>query len=326
MHVLEIEPYSTLKIDCFQNLILSLINQAGVDLRLLGCMWPWIFYKFDKNEIKNHFYINNEMLKNLFGYALKKDVITGDLVKHLADKSKTHPLIVNVDQFYIRHHYPDIYQKRHGEHSLMILDYEESSQLAQVVGVMPDFKGVLDFKELEIAIKSYADYFERPPEFYFLEKISDPSTNEADSFAFNCFMKSLNMILINTDTQLKVDVMDLVEMCHLFNNSKNALQNQNSCYTLLSKSRWYWEIDRPGIMFMAYMETNSFKRNMIPDNLQEIYLMTKDINKNISNSLKLIYKAFVSTNEKLFKERIDALTDVIYMEEKLKELIVHSIL
>lgn len=104
--------------------------------------------------IVNKIICNNERMKTLYNISLVQKTfdlnITADIRKIVTDM----PIIVNLDQYYVPHHYPHIFNKQHGRHSLLLLNFDQK-QGVFCLDTMPEYKGFIDCESLAMGIKSF---------------------------------------------------------------------------------------------------------------------------------------------------------------------------
>ncbi|MNI23134.1 hypothetical protein D3C73_767070 [compost metagenome] len=161
----DISTLSKPELDCYQNLVASLIQDSGYCTEFLGAVWPWEFARKSEQyesviRLVDTEPVNLNSLKNLYNINMNTifpvDVEAAwDDIKNKLDEAI--PVIVNFDQFYAHYHYPHIYGKQHGEHAVMLLRYEDKSELVDCVSSIPFYKGTMHYNQLFMGMKEVSE-------------------------------------------------------------------------------------------------------------------------------------------------------------------------
>ena len=154
-----IQPYTEMKLDCYQNLLVTLLNHYGCNIELLGSILPWLFEDKNpnngKHKITNQVVATDKRIEELFGYKVVRKYFSPDnILEKIAEEIEVNPIIVNVDQYYVPHHYIHIYKKKHGQHSLLLIGKEESGSII-CVDTFPEYYGPISSESLKEGIENF---------------------------------------------------------------------------------------------------------------------------------------------------------------------------
>lgn len=152
-----IEPYTELELDCYQNLLVSLISYYKYDIRNLGAIWPWQFVmwlpipvdNYDEIRMSSTECVIPERLKYLYNIEMKVSYLDNAGLRWAATKrniAQGIPVIVGFDQYYAPYHYPHIYQKQHGDHAVLVIGYDDAGRQVSLVSAIPKYKGTMPYE------------------------------------------------------------------------------------------------------------------------------------------------------------------------------------
>lgn len=318
--------------DCFQNLILTFLYYQNCNVNLVGSTWPWKFYIFEGQNIINNYFVSQKALMHFYGYDLLENKIEDDdILSSITNALQKDCIIVNTDQYFIKHHYKDIYQKLHGEHSLILLNYNKTMNSFFGIGVMPEFKGYIEQQEIVDGIKSFPNDNRGHMSYYWLSR-NEQYRVKSEKVIFFDFINELKEIkknrkcnLEHNDMALKVEVMNLKELYYMFKTSFTSDEIAfKNWYGKISKDRWYWEIDRVGKCYLAYMNTGYVKKMYNSIQWNEIITLTSKINDDISIAFKHMYKYYLTGKEQLYINGLDILKNSIDLEKTLIDMVLNS--
>ena len=302
--IMQIEPYSSIKIDCFQNLLMTLLNSKGIDPCIFGCVWPWFFFKKrNSNNILYQYFVSTDALKKLSGFQLMESDIKNDLIKTLIGAVKNNAIIINIDQYYLTHHYPDVYNVSHGVHSLLLLKYDIEKLAFLGIGVFPEYKGWMD--ENEIAQGMLSNYISSIDllKYYWLDKIDNwiaPQKDDIDNQFFSNLYK--------TDKYDGYETIEISDIYKMF--SDMHARGRDSFIELfksMSNDRWIWEIERPGNVLSAYLQSEYYSPILLAEQRKKAVSYIEEINKYLVLSLRKIYKYILINNYNIFKDGLNYL-------------------
>lgn len=316
----KIEPFDLFQIDCFQNLILSILSSQDIDPCIFGSKWPWTFYKEKStDEIFYQSFVNEKVLMEFCGYKLIEYNIDTSSIEDLRNLVKNYPIIINVDQFYISHHYPDIYNTKHGPHSLIIEAYDNSNLRFFAIGVLPKYKGWISTEEI---LKSLNSNHVESKKVYWLEKQYE--VGNLEDKVKTSFINSL----AESETFENFDFFQMNEMYDIFKRCLKNYQFYDICVDA-SKKRWFWEIGRLGKIFYYYVKSNKFFPISDKVNKEKILLEIKNIDRGLSVSFKKIYKVLLTKDEMSLNDALAILEKTILdcnsLKEYLYKALVHNV-
>ena len=288
-------PYTEMKLDCFQNLIITILNYYNVNIDFLGATWPWLFEKDYVNKevaIVNKIICNNERMKTLYNISLVQKTfdlnITADIRKIVADM----PIIVNLDHYYVPHHYPHIFNKQHGRHSLLLLNFDQK-QGVFCLDTMPEYKGFIDCESLAMGIKSF------PYKFGYLkycwlesEKINYKSDQETLFIYFSQLLKATyeinNLSSHKSDLGLK-NILNIVKEM-----DEDGEIKLNESLDRLLQGTWIWEVNRSPNWLIKYLKTDYVTKMLGTNNIEATTERIADVNNKVALAFKVLYKYLVS--------------------------------
>lgn len=303
-----IEPYTKYVIDCHQNLIMSILEANYLLAVKLGSAWPWRFYiDTDILEIRNTYLATDERLRQLYSFSVRRFYLREDSVldgiNELLDQHI--PLIVNVDQYYIQHHYPHIYLKKHGLHSILIQAKLEDNYYS-IIDCLPVFRGVMRADNLFLAMNQVPSN-ELRYQIQYLEKIDERPLS--DKKVFELFFSSAYL----PDLPEK----KTYSLRFLYTFLYDCLNNKD-VYAVLKKilsGIWAWEIGRKEPFTKAYLQT--FGRSFFGDNLTEVCQKMDRINNTLMLSLRKMFKASLLASAKQIETAFYAMEQACLLEENL---------
>lgn len=306
-----IKPYEDNYLDCFQNLVLSLIKNAGHDPRLFGSVWPWYFYLDKFESVRPYYFVTQQAIMELTGGELTEHCLNSDVICELAQLVLKYPVIVNVDQFYIKHHYKDIYNVKHGNHSLMLLEYNKDLRSFWCVGIMPTYCGWIDEAEVMESILSF----------------------EKDNIGYlKCYTYSASVYpIFNNPIMLTRRFINSILLAEndkgmflngLYDRIKNFLSNENTFENGIFTQRWFWEIERSGKFVSEFIKSPYCDSQLIPIGKDELLYEMNIINRNLGFSFKLLYKYYLVGKKELYDKALLLLNEAVEVEQNLRKKLV----
>lgn len=288
-------PYTEMKLDCFQNLIITMLNYYNVNIDFLGATWPWLFEKDYVNKevaIVNKIICNNERMKTLYNISLVQKTfdlnITADIRKIVTDM----PIIVNLDQYYVPHHYPHIFNKQHGRHSLLLLNFDQN-QGVFCLDTMPEYKGFIDCESLAMGIKSFPYKFGHLKYCWLeSEKINYKSDQETLFIYFSQLLKATyeinNLSSHKSDLGLK-NILNIVKEM-----DEDGEIKLNKLLDRLLQGTWIWEVNRSPNWLIKYLKTDYVTKMLGTNNIEATTERIADVNNKVALAFKVLYKYLVS--------------------------------
>jgi len=305
---------SEIKLDCYQNCLLNLLELFKFDITFLGAQWPWSFYiKEDKfgiaPVIRNKYMAEKSIIEKIYGISVirkKIDSSEAVLIKKIKEKIKVCPVIINVDEYMVTHHYFHIYNKQHGPHSLLLYDYNYFTDSFKCIDSFPDFKGEI---KKDKVISGFYSYPEEAGGKYILTyfKITQfKDINEKKIFEEFC---------ISLKEKEKENYKSLTSLVEIINIQINNLNTNELLEWLNSftKGSWIWEIERNAFLTIKYL-------NRIGIN-QEIINEIEEINLRLNKTMKKMYKLIVSRKISFLANIMTDLEKIVESEDKIKERI-----
>lgn len=317
---MSLSPYTFVKMDCYQNLLMTLLNHYGCDVFCLGAQWPWEYcikddiINYPVIKIKN--FITADSIRDIFNINIKSIKVSNDedsLFSNLTSLITSRPVIVNVDQYYIPHHYTHIYLKQHGEHFLLIYDYDSYLNAFMCIDTFPEYKGSIGKSDLLDAI-SHFDNKELKTFRYLtgLDAIKQMDTKALISRFVSDMLNDQKFI----DGYKVIDLKEILNAI-IFLRDEMDEKSYINWLTELCKGNWIWEIDRNGIFFVSFMKSlndyfvnNELLKYLIDESFQ--------LNNKINIIMKKIYKLTLS---KTIYSRVDIykeLKEIVKKEENIK--------
>ena len=300
--------YLNVKIDCFQSLLLMLLEKEGLQTYRLGSIVPWqlILEKNDYGLIKVHLpiVVSDKKIFEIFGVNVVRKFFRDDIRKELSDILKKTSIIVNIDQFHVPHHYTHIYKKKHGQHSLLLTKYNDTT--VSCIDLIPDYNGEIEIKELVEGIKSFPENDIRK-QYLYLEKKENMNTDLKMELV-NCINK-----IFDKNNKTIFHLYDIIEE-HI------DVINEEEYWKWLDfilMGRWLWNFDRPAKFFLIYLENILPVFNM---NIEffEMKQKVEKINNFFFVSLRKLYACSIKRDLKKLREVINTKKNI---EEIYKELL-----
>lgn len=313
----DIVPYTEKRLDCYQNMIVTILDNYGCDLCLLGSTLPWRYYRRQNTgDIANYYIASDNIVESLYGYKVVRQTFDSEKIKDtIIDTVKSFPVIVNVDQFYVPHHYVHIYQKQHGQHSLLINGYKEDGEIFYCVDAFPRYIGGISYDNLEVGIKSFPYEYVKM-EYSTIAKANTRIINSGE--IFNKFIESSkayinyddndefsNQVIISLidNIALRPDVDFFAELQYLF------------------RGTWVWELDRVADWTISYINTE-YVRNIYGDKkIKYISNLILQCNLIIVSGYRLLFKSIVSKSKNVCFKGCEKLKEAILIQNDIYELI-----
>jgi hypothetical protein len=313
--IADLQPDTPFSVDCFQNLVLILLHAFGTDICVFGSTWPWVFYKTSgPDSIIFKYFVSQRSIRDLAGYELIESDITGDINDFIVNEVKEHEIIVNVDQYYVKHHYPDIYLKTHGPHSLLLLRHDENKSAFYGMGVIPQFKGWFEKDEIVTGIESFPRDNAGYMKCYRLKKIQDWVMPTKDEIK-NLFLESMV-------TDLSYENMEVLKLQDIFNTFEMIYTNKDVDYlNNITKERWFWEIDRLGHILTFYLSSDNYSPIVSVRDRQQMVSLINELSNKLVVSFRKIYKYQLTRNDATFEDGLRILKDVVTQIENLKNIV-----
>lgn len=312
---MQIEPDTSIKIDCFQNLLMTLLKSQGIDPCIFGCVWPWFFFKKrDSHNILYQYFVSTNALENLSGFHLMDSDIKNDLIKTLVQAVKNDTIIINIDQYYVTHHYPDIFNVSHGVHSLLLLEYDVEKSAFLGVGVFPEYKGWID--ENEIVKGMHSDYGSPVDllKYYWLDKIDNWTAPQKDDMANQFFSN-----LYKADKYDDYEAIEISDIYEMFSDMHTLGRDSFvELFKNISNDRWIWEIERPGNVLVAYIQSEYYSPIYLAEEREKAVSYIEEINNCLVLSLRKIYKYLLINDYNVFKDGLNFLESSATKSDQLR--------
>ena len=331
MSCINIEPYTELELDCYQNLLVTLVSYYKYDVKYLGAIWPWQYVLLSQqNEFENSILrlrnvicASYERLKQFYG--IKVNIVNYDdysdaweQIKAYLDKSI--PVIVEVDQYYVHYHFPYIYKKQHGIYFVLLTGYNDSCTEAYCVDAIPYYKGMISVNELIEGMRSSAV----DKKFYIL----DLPANKVDcgeDFVYSNLLDSLNQIKLSrsssvSEVKLQKRIMlanDII--CHINDwLIKKDDVELKEFIKILCDGTWGWEVERIGKWFAAYVQM-PYVRSVFAGWEECVDLVSKN-NYDWMVAFRLLFKGGQSKTRDMTYRALEKLTDIELREQRIISL------
>lgn len=300
-------PFTNVLVDCYQNMILTVLDFWRCNIKLIGAQWPWTYYIKDEYTdnpiVKNKYLIDKQKLKDIYNLDLEKVKLKNDKVQIMEDilhYLDICPIIINIDQYMVPYHYPHIYGKQHGPHSLMLYGYEKRKQVFRCVDSIPKFKG-------EIPVDTIIEGMQSFP--------GEVGGKLSISFIRDCthmFCKDITDVLKFFVHSLLIPENDYIGSVEHIRNilciQRQMLPDDSffNWAVQFCKGTWIWEADHNGNFFVYFLECVR-DETMVQDFAPIIEKASK-LNLDINITFKKLYKA-------IFTRRISAIDDVLLQLE-----------
>ncbi len=339
-----------------------MLRVKNIDGCIFGSVWPWKFYKARKaDQILYPYFVSETALQKLIGCRLvendirdhvdssgeykdtrskdHKDINRNNITGALTKALQFHSVIINIDQYYVSHHYPDVYHVSHGVHSLLMLDWDYQKAAFYCIGVFPQFKGWISRDEIETGIifgfRELNDAVIL--KYYYLDGLQTSGLN-LKKVLKNNFIDDLNLIGSSDDDKRFNDSDSDYELigisgflrmfAEMHSSGRDAFTKR---FQAIGKERWLWEIERPGLILLAYLESGIYSpfrdpdQNIIADKkAQDIIADIKAINNQLVLSFRKIYKYSIVNQDEIFETGMRLLQTCAKEEERVrKQLLIY---
>lgn len=328
----DLEPDLNMTIDCFQDLLLIQLKNMGRKIELTSSVWPWRFYELENKTVRNYYFLSPNTLRDIFCVELvEKQIDQNNILSSVKNELINNAIIINVDQFYISHHYRDIYQKSHGPHSLMLLDYLDSDIFIGL-GVAPKYKGKIDKMEIIDGILNFPKDNKGYMSYFYLSQ-SVGTSFKSDEDIYKGFLIDIERELYRNsifhDNILGRQKGTEINLHELFNRIdreyKKGMDSFKQWFQPFSEAQWYWNIDRPGKCLYAYVKTEFFQSKYKSKDYDMILDKIEQFNHLLIRSFRFLYKSYITTKEKPYRNAIEMFNQILTLEESLKKNILNEI-
>lgn len=327
MNIKQIDPYTKLELDCYQNLLATFLVNNNFDVDYIGAVWPWEFlieneekdmYKVESTEI-----ITADTLKDIYNIKLiykedKDHVKLINEVKSYLDKDI--PVIVGIDQYYVHYHYKYIYKKQHGIHSVIVTDINEEENLVNCVDAIPnEYKGTMPYEEFFEGVKAKSDPWYAVLEYPF----GDLCVKKEQ--IFNLFVRKVKRAKEKYNNQ--IDESKLCYTPHILKIVNDIidcedLDNQLKMTEKLCDGVWGWQIDRKPMWTIEYLKTDYVKSKF--SQWEECCELLEKNKKAWVAAYKYIFMATQSKKrEAMLKGARDRLEKIVKSEEEIMNIILN---
>lgn len=311
-----LKPYTDIKIDCNQNLILSVLDSEGIDVIRFGAIWPWRFNISTNCKVSNLYIISDERISTVAGYDIIYRKLNPDtLLNDLDDYIIYGPVIVNVDQYYIKHHYKHVYLKEHGLHNL-IITLKNVEHSYKCIDCIPEYSGDICNDELLKALVEYPVENMRY-EVKYLRKNASCSQNEQE--LYESFMNSI--LESKKENTSKVHDMDILELSEIINTISDNGNNLDGELPIFLEGTWIWEIDRNAKLTIKYME-KYLSKIVDEETISRAVNEMMYINHQLSLVMKLLFKSRICKSKDILKKALYNLKIAGEHETKLKNKLI----
>ena len=301
-----IKPYTDHIIDCYQNLIMTILNHDKQPVLKLGATWPWSFIvDVEKTSIYNQIMTSHEQVRQLFSYDIVKQKLEEKcFLKELDKILRYYPVIVNVDQFYVKHHYSHIYMKEHGIHSLLIFK-KRTDAIYCIIDCLPAYQGEISAENLMQAIDSLPSD-ELRYEITFCKPVIGTVLTNQD--IYQRFIRS---------SDEDITPYSINRLYELLNEEVRNNNSNDFLYGICNNSNWIWEAERKASITKAYiLAYNEFNNNIITS---EICTLIDDINAKFALSIKKMFKSCISPRRQYFQAAFDLMREACLIETQFIE-------
>ena len=317
MILYNILPYADKKLDCYQNMLVTLLHHCGCNVSLLGAVLPWRFYRRQKTgEIANYYIANDKAVTSLFGYkVMRKKFDERGLTETLMTEIKKRPIIVNVDQYYVPHHYVHIYGKQHGQHSLILIGYSEDDNCYFCIGVLPEYKGSIPKNELESGIKNFP-YEYNKLEYSYIENHNIPVMD--NKRIFQNFVESTDSFLNPMDNNIFSNraIINIFEnICHESDETLFVIINS------LLKGTWIWELDRVANWTISYLCSDYIKNILNDEKIDILISLIEKCNTVVVSAYRVIYKSTLNKSRNIFNKGFEKLREAVKLQDDIYRII-----
>lgn len=249
---INIDAIDNIQLDCYQNLKALVLKRLDKNTDILGYCWPWEFVLKDRTvdgfvvsdveglengrfeEYYNVKYIEKEICKEEEWLLEIKDCIDQGL-----------PSIVSFDEFYSFYHYGHVYQKEHGDHAILVYDYNDETRQISFVSAIPVYSGTMSYDLLTEGVLAL------PRATIIRIEPRNCEDEQSLDLIWNWFVEDMLAIKNNyykegvTYSFRKDDKLYAPQFLQILNEFGN-LSEQEICTQLstLLQGTWLWHIDR----------------------------------------------------------------------------------
>ena len=317
-----IKPFMDKKLDCYQNMLVTLLNYYNCKIDLLGSVWPWQFTyrKIDNRmQIMSKHIATDKNIELLFGFKVIREYFDITMIKtSLIEKLKHGPVIINLDQYYVPHHFVHIYQKEHGQHSLLIVHYNAIQDQFYCVDSFPEYSGVIEYRFLEEGIIQYP--FDNVKHQYSTLRKNTCIDVKHEEEVYNDFIESLKVFQANFPAD------KTFSLPYILQELKRYQTNYNSTYfwdwlNEFLRGTWIWELDRMPPWTIDYLLSQQVKRI---SKVNEVCEHINICNKMLVSSTRILYKSAIIKSVSNLNRGIELLDETVRMQEKTIALILEN--
>ena len=288
-----IPPYTEMKLDCFQNLLITILIHYGLNVDYFGATWPWLFeidYINEEAVIVNKVICNDERIKTLYNIALAKKDFSEDIISDIRRIVDEMPIIINLDQYYVPH--PHIFNKQHGRHSLLLLS-DDQEQGVFCLDTMPEYKGFIDRESLVIGIKSFPYKFGYSKYCWLESERINYNVDQESLFMY--FTQLLNATYIINDLpshKLDLGLKNILNTVKEMNEGSEAELSES--INKLFQGTWTWEIDRSPNWLIRYLKTDFITKKLGSDSIEKVTERIAAVSNMVALSFRVLYKYLIS--------------------------------
>lgn len=324
--ILDMEPCMKIEIDCFHNLMITLLEHHGFETKYVGAVWPWQFeiIKPENNDgpwvkIENAECMDEAKLKDYYGLDLNIcwNDKTGEALKVVRDLLDNNiPVFAGLDQYYVHYHYPHIYGKVHGMHTTLVVGYNEAAEELYCISEIPRYKGTMSIKEFEKAVQGNKGLW------YATLPITEGAHNPDEAVVWERFLAEVKEKKVSfrktgftgNKSGYTCDMVDIIKELSCIEDDGELLKKAE----VLCDGVWGWHVDRRGLILKEYLRM-PYVRSVFPHWEKCINLIDM-ANKNWIIAYRSIFKGLNNGIRPMVLRAIEKLTANLAIEEEIQAL------
>ena len=311
------------EVDCFQNLIFLLFDLNKLNVSNAWAIWPWEF-QTKRHLVPNVFDdwldieltdpMSAERLLNLFsvGCTFKKNKyyedLIGDFLNYLQNGI---PVLIALDQYYVPYHYPHIYQKQHGLHTMLLCNLSKLQNEVYCVSAIPPFNGKIKLSEFYNALTS--DYIH--PWYVVLSFDMCKNPNRYD--IWKKFKNDLYIVSNNLDTmESNVTVFYSSQILSIVKNIATfPVDTMQQKLIKFCSGVWGWHISRRGRLLTEFLQQSQCYIH--PVLLNKSIQLVQEISRDWELAFRILFKAVTMKTHQFPLKSLFILSNIVQNEKKL---------
>lgn len=306
-------------LDCYQSLVISILDYYGFSaLESLGSVWPWLFHisevKSGVPVVHNKYLTNNERLLRLFGCSMTVRKIDSENIQStLLEELSKNPFILNIDQYFVPHHYSHIFMQKHGEHTLLVKGVCDDQSQYYCLDVRPKYDGMIPADMLIHGIQYYNHMGgSRISTLNILHNVR--LTHDE---VFEMFVNEVKLVIHLIESRpITHDKNSLLDVVMIIKSYYEEMSFEEYLLTLreLCSLPWFWELERIYAWTLYYLNAE-YPRKRLGIYHAQFILDLRSICSEAKSLFKKLYKSTLVRNKSYCDDvfaQLDYLCDMEY--------------